>query len=59
MGAGKRAVRSVLAALLLAGAASAVGCGGTIYAVNASSAQARLDQARALGAEKYAPYEYW
>jgi hypothetical protein len=62
MAAGKRAVRWVLAASWLAGAASAAaaaGCGGTVYAVSASSAQSRLDQARALGAEKYAPYEYW
>ncbi|MEJ7728927.1 MAG: DUF4398 domain-containing protein [Polyangiaceae bacterium] len=62
MGAGKRAVRLVLAASLLAGVASAagtIGCGGTLYAVSANSAQSRLEQARALGAEKYAPYEYW
>ena len=63
MGAAKRAVRFVLtASLTVMGAASAivaVGCGGTIYAVNASSAEARLEEARALGAEKYAPYEYW
>lgn len=62
MGAAKQAARFGLAARLLlgaVGAAVACGCGGTLYAVNASSAEARLEQARALGAEKYAPYEYW
>ena len=45
----------VLAAL----AWSVSGCGGTVYAITANSAQSRLDTAKALGAEKYAPYEYW
>lgn len=45
-------------ALLLATGAFA-GCGNTIYAVTASSAQARLNAAKAVGAEQYAPYEFW
>jgi hypothetical protein len=45
-----------MASFLLLGAS---GCGGTIYAITANSAQTRLETAQALGAEKYAPYEYW
>src|ERR1044071_5896894 len=35
------------------------GCGGFFYAISASSASSKLEQAQALGAEKYAPYEYY
>ena len=35
------------------------GCVGTIYAVKANSAAANLEQARTLGAERTAEYEYW
>jgi hypothetical protein len=35
------------------------GCGGTIYSITVSSASSKLETAQALGAEKYAPYEYW
>lgn len=44
-------------AVALCGAAS--GCGGAIYAVTATSASSKLESARALGAERYAPFEYW
>jgi hypothetical protein len=40
-------------------AAFTSGCGGTIYAVSANSASSKLETAEALGAEKYAPYEYY
>jgi len=40
-------------------AASSVGCGGVIYTANAYSAQSKIETAQALGAEKYAPYEYY
>jgi hypothetical protein len=36
-----------------------VGCGGTLYAFDANSASSKLETAEALGAEKYAPYEYY
>jgi hypothetical protein len=35
------------------------GCGHTIYAINANAATAKLEEAHELGAELYAPYEYW
>ena len=39
--------------------ASMTGCGGVIYAFKASGAASSLEEAQALGAERYAPYEYW
>jgi len=48
----------VLAAALLMGLGGA-GCGGTVYAITANSAASKLETAQALGAEKFAPYEYW
>jgi hypothetical protein len=35
------------------------GCGGVYYAVSVNAAQARLEQAREMGAESGAPYEYY
>ena len=37
----------------------AVGCGNTIYAFKASSAANKVEEAHELGAEQYAPYEYY
>jgi hypothetical protein len=44
---------------VLAAAALTSGCGGAIYAFTATSASSRLEEAQALGAQKYAPYEYY
>lgn len=35
------------------------GCGSVYYGINANAAEARLEQAREMGAEKQAPYEYY
>jgi hypothetical protein len=35
------------------------GCGNTLYAVQISAASSKLEEAHELGAETYAPYEYW
>ena len=40
-------------------ALGATGCGGFFYALEASAASSRIEEAQALGAEKYAPYEYY
>ena len=48
---------AALFALLLATALT--GCGGLYYAVNVNTASARVEEARAIGAEQYAPYEYY
>ena len=46
--------------LVLVGLAlTIVGCGNMIYAVNANAAANKLEEARELGAEKLAPYEYY
>jgi len=36
-----------------------LGCGNTLYAMQVSAASSKLEEARELGAEQYAPYEYW
>lgn len=51
---------TTLVVLLLVGLlVSATGCGGSIYAITSSSASSKLETAEALGAERYAPYEFW
>lgn len=34
-------------------------CGNTFYAIQANQASGKLEEARELGAEQYAPYEYY
>ncbi len=53
-----RATRVARAAVLAAFALGASGCGGVYYAVEATGASSKLEEARTLGAEKLAPYEY-
>jgi hypothetical protein len=45
--------------LLLMGLALVAGCGNTLYAIKANSAASKVEEARELGAEKFAPYEYY
>jgi Domain of unknown function (DUF4398) len=40
-------------------AMSAAGCGGTLYAIQVNSAASKVAQAKELGAEKLAPFEYY
>ena len=47
------------ATTVLAAAWILSGCGGALYAVQASSAVSKLEEARQLGAKKQAPYEYF
>ncbi len=35
------------------------GCGNTLYAFSVNSASSKLEEARELGAEELAPYEYY
>jgi len=35
------------------------GCGGLVYAVQAGAAASKLEQAKEIGAEQRAPYEYY
>jgi hypothetical protein len=41
------------------GLATLTGCGGVFYTASSLSAESKIEQAQALGAEKYAPYEYY
>ena len=45
--------------LLGALALCVAGCGNTLYAIQANSAANKIEQAKKLGAEKLAPYEYY
>ena len=47
----------VVAALCLA--ASVAGCGNMVYAVNVNAATNKLEEAKEIGAEQLAPYEYY
>jgi hypothetical protein len=38
---------------------AATGCVGTVYAVKANGAAASVEEARTIGAEKYAQFEYY
>ena len=44
---------------LVALSLAATGCGNFVYAIQVNSASAKLEEARSLGAEQYAPYEYY
>jgi len=46
-------------ALVMMLAAGSFGCGGVYYTVQVNAAQSRIEQARELGAETQAPYEYY
>jgi hypothetical protein len=35
------------------------GCGGVQYTINVGAASARVEEARAMGADQLAPYEYY
>jgi hypothetical protein len=50
---------STLRVLLMMALAFAAGCGNTLYAIKANSAASKVEEARELGAEKFAPYEYY
>lgn len=58
-GSGGSAASRWLLAIASAFALGATGCGGFFYALEASAASSRIEEAQALGAEKYAPYEYY
>lgn len=52
-------MRGSILALLLCVAPLLGGCGSVFYSVNVSAATWRLEQARQMGAEQAAPYEYY
>jgi hypothetical protein len=52
-------MRGLALLLLCLGAPTLGGCGGVYYTVSANAASSRLEQARLLGAEANAPFEYY
>jgi hypothetical protein len=54
--AARKLARVLLTALFAWGA---TGCVGVVYAVKANSAASNLEEAKTLGAEEYAEYEYY
>ena len=55
----RRFRRAELALVGVAVALLSTGCGNLLYAVQASSASSKVEEAHELGAEKLAPYEYY
>lgn len=47
------------AVALFAASTLLAGCGGALYATHASSAASKVEEAKHLGAETLAPYEYY
>lgn len=47
-----------LAAASIAAGSLLAGCGGALYAVQIGSASSKVEQAKEIGAEQLAPYEY-
>ncbi len=54
-----RCWRLVGTLVFVLGAFALSGCGGVYYAVSVNAAQARLEQAKQMGAETQAPFEYY
>jgi hypothetical protein len=54
-----RLIASSLVALGIACLACVTGCGGVLYAASVNGAASRLEEAREIGAEQLAPYEYY
>ena len=54
-------MRKLLAvcALAVGSLAGLTGCGGVHYAIAVNSASSRVEEAKAVGAEQLAPYEYY
>ncbi len=49
----------IVGALGAAWAGALMGCGGIHYAIEVNSAASKVEEAKALGADQLAPYEYY
>ena len=52
-------MRALMLVVLAAFATVVAGCGSVYYTVSANAASSKLEQARLMGAETQAPYEYY
>ncbi len=50
---------SIASCFLFACLACVEGCGGVLYAASVNGAASRIEEAREIGAEQLAPYEYY
>ena len=55
----KRTFGALAAVAFLAVAVSSPGCGGVLYSVQINGVAGKVAEAKELGAEKLAPYEYY
>ena len=55
----RRLIRTLVVLGGTLGLLATSGCGGVYYTVSVNAAQTRLEQARQMGAESQAPYEYY
>jgi Domain of unknown function (DUF4398) len=51
--------RLIATCLVLAGTLTTTACGGVYYAATVNAASSRVEEAREIGAEQLAPYEYY
>jgi hypothetical protein len=51
--------RGLVAVVMVTAGAFPAGCGGGLYAIQVNGAASKVAQAKELGAEKLAPYEYY
>jgi Domain of unknown function (DUF4398) len=52
-------MRTLVAAIAAIGAMALTGCGGAHYLLAVNSASSRVEEAKAVGADQLAPYEYY
>jgi hypothetical protein len=55
----QRVLQAARTAVAFVALSALAGCGGALYAVQASAAASKLEQAKEVGAEQRAPYEYF
>ena len=51
--------RLIATCIVLAGTLTTTACGGVYYAATVNAASSRVEEAREIGAEQLAPYEYY
>ncbi len=52
-------MRTLIATVAIGALTTLSGCGGVYYAIEVNSAASRVEEAKALGADQLAPYEYY
>ncbi len=55
----RKSAQLTVGLILACVALPSAGCGNTLYAISANAASSKVEEARELNAEQYAPYEYY